>query len=110
VQAARAVGERLERVLGRRLRTIAQAKGLPLSHVADRAGVARSYLWRLLAGGSSATLAAVQRLAEVLDVAPLALLSDDEGATTPATPRRSPKPVTASGRTSPAPRHRRRDE
>ncbi|MBI4700371.1 MAG: helix-turn-helix transcriptional regulator [Deltaproteobacteria bacterium] len=56
---------------------MAKAKGLPLSHVADRAGVARSYFWRLLAARGCATLAAVQRLAEVLDVAPLALLADD---------------------------------
>jgi transcriptional regulator with XRE-family HTH domain len=65
---------RLEKVLARRLREVAAQKGIALSHVADRAGVARSYFWRLLDGSSSATLAAVQRIAEALDVEPLALL------------------------------------
>lgn len=67
--------ERLEETLARRLKELAQAKGLPLSHLADRAGVSRSYLWLLLAGRSSATLATVQRLAEVLEADPLELLS-----------------------------------
>jgi transcriptional regulator with XRE-family HTH domain len=69
------VPARLELVFARRLRQVAKEKGIPLSHVADRAGVARSYFWLLLDGSSSPTLASVQRLAEALEVEPLALLS-----------------------------------
>lgn len=48
---------------------------MPLSHVADRAGIARSHVWALLRAERSATLAMVQRLADVLKVDPLALLT-----------------------------------
>lgn len=65
----------LERVLAERIRELAQAKGLPLSHVADRAGIARSHLWALLSCERSATLAMVQKIAEVLEVPALTLLS-----------------------------------
>lgn len=65
---------RLEQVLARRIREVAKAKGLALSHLADRAGIARSYLWLLLDGESSATLETIQRLADVLDVEALELL------------------------------------
>lgn len=64
----------LERVLAHRIRAVANARDMPLSHLADATGLARSYLWRLLAGESSATLASVQRMAETLEVEPLALL------------------------------------
>ncbi|MBI4701496.1 MAG: helix-turn-helix transcriptional regulator [Deltaproteobacteria bacterium] len=66
---------RLERVLARQLRKLAADRDLPLSHVADRAGIARSYLWRLLRAQSSASLATLQRLAVVLEIDPLELLS-----------------------------------
>jgi transcriptional regulator with XRE-family HTH domain len=66
---------RLEQVLARRLREVAKQKGVALSHLADRSGLARSYMWKLLDGSSSATLAAVQRIAEALDVEPLLLLT-----------------------------------
>lgn len=66
---------RLESVLARRLREVAKRKGLALSHVADRAGLARSYMWRLLDGSSSATLDALQRLADALEVEPISLLA-----------------------------------
>jgi transcriptional regulator with XRE-family HTH domain len=66
---------RLETLLARRLREIAKSKGIALSHIADRAGLARSYMWRLLDESSSATLDAVQRLADALEVEPLSLLA-----------------------------------
>jgi transcriptional regulator with XRE-family HTH domain len=69
---------KLEKLLARRLREVAQDKGLPLSHVADRAGMSRSYFWLLLDARSSATLDAVQRLAEVFGVDPIALLTGRE--------------------------------
>ncbi|MBI3206669.1 MAG: helix-turn-helix transcriptional regulator [Myxococcales bacterium] len=65
----------LERVLARRVRELAQDRRMPLSHVADRAGIARSHVWALLRAERSATLAMVQRLADVLKVDPLALLT-----------------------------------
>lgn len=66
---------RLENVLAKRLRELSREKRIPLSHVADRAGVSRSYFWLLLDGENSATLALVQRIAEALDVEPLELLT-----------------------------------
>ncbi len=87
------MARRLENVLARRLREIAAEREIPLSHVADRAGIARSYLWRLLSAESSATLDALQRLAVVLDVPPLTLVSDAAEAARVArpAPKRSPK-------------------
>lgn len=61
-------------MLARRLRELAEEREIALSHLADRSGVARSYLWRLLNADSSATLDVVQRLADVLEVPPLDLL------------------------------------
>ncbi len=68
--------KRLEAVLAKRLRELAEFHEIPLSHLADRAGIARSYLWRLLDAESSATLDLIQRLAAVLDEEPLDLLTD----------------------------------
>jgi transcriptional regulator with XRE-family HTH domain len=62
-------------VLARRLREVAAERGLALTHLADRAGVGRSHLWRLLNADASATLDAVEQIAEALDVEPLALLT-----------------------------------
>lgn len=65
----------LERVLARRLHQLAEERGIPMSHVADRAGIARSHVWALLRAERSATLAMVQRLASVFGVEPIALLT-----------------------------------
>jgi transcriptional regulator with XRE-family HTH domain len=64
----------LERVLARRIRELADARDIPVSHIADRALIARSHMWAVLNAERSATLALVQRLAEVLDIDPLELL------------------------------------
>lgn len=71
---------RLEDVLGRRLREVAAQRKLPLSHVADRAGIARSHFWLVLDGEVSTSLAVVQKLAEVLGVRPTELLTLDDHA------------------------------
>jgi len=68
---------RLERVLARRIRELAASREMPMSHVADRAGIARSHMWALLNAERSATLALVQRVADVLEVDPLELLSGE---------------------------------
>lgn len=67
---------RLEAVLAKRLRELSDEHGVPLSHWADRAGIARSYFWLLLDQKSSATLEMVQRLAEVVREDPIDLLTE----------------------------------
>lgn len=64
----------LRAVLARRLRTVAADKGIALTHVADRAGIGRSHLWRLLNGEASATLDVVDKLAGALEVSSAELL------------------------------------
>lgn len=82
---------RLERILARRVREVAAAKEIPVSHLADRAGVSRSLLWEIFAQTASVSLATVQKLAEALGLDdPLDLLRG-----TPAPPRRRPKVNTA---------------
>ena len=66
----------LRSVLARRLRVVAEEKGVALTHVADRAGIGRSHMWRLLNGEASATLDVVDKLAGALDVPSVELLSD----------------------------------
>jgi len=77
----RAVARRLEETLAARLRELAKERGLPISHVADRCGLAHSYFWQLLTAKASATLAVIQRLAEALDVDPLVLLTASRSVT-----------------------------
>jgi transcriptional regulator with XRE-family HTH domain len=62
--------------LARRLREVAAEQGVALTHVADRAGIGRSHLWRLLNADASATLDAVDKIASALDVDPIQLLTD----------------------------------
>lgn len=64
----------LRSVLARRLREVADERGAALTHVADRAGIGRSHLWRLLNGEAAATLDVVDKLAAALDVASIELL------------------------------------
>jgi len=66
----------LRAVLARRLRAVAAEQGIALTHVADRAGIGRSHMWRLLNGEASATLDAVDKLAAALNVAAVELLDD----------------------------------
>lgn len=74
--ARRSTGK-LERILARRLRQVAAEKQIPLSHVADRSGIARSHIWSILNGERSATLDLVQRLADALGVDALVLLQGE---------------------------------
>jgi transcriptional regulator with XRE-family HTH domain len=69
------VARRLEQTLAVRLRELARERAIPISHVADRCGLAHSYFWKVLTANASASLAVVQRLAEALNVDPLQLLS-----------------------------------
>lgn len=66
---------RLERILARRVREIAAENEIPLSHLADRAGVSRSLLWEIFSLTASASLATLQKLAAALELKdPLDLL------------------------------------
>jgi transcriptional regulator with XRE-family HTH domain len=60
----------LHRRLVKRIRALALAQDIPLNHLADRAGVTRSYLFRVLAGTSSPTTAWIAKVAKVLAVDP----------------------------------------
>lgn len=57
-----------------RIRLVADAKGMPMSHVSARAGISRRSMWVVMNGRASPTLDRVQSVAEVLDVEPLELL------------------------------------
>jgi transcriptional regulator with XRE-family HTH domain len=67
----------LERVLIGRIRAVAEERGMPMSHLAARAGISRSSLWEVMNGRASPTLDWVQRIAEVLEVEPLALMTGE---------------------------------
>jgi transcriptional regulator with XRE-family HTH domain len=62
--------------LARRLREVAADRDVALTHVADRAGIGRSHLWRLLNGEAAATLDVVDKLAGALGVPAIELLTD----------------------------------
>jgi transcriptional regulator with XRE-family HTH domain len=64
----------LRNMLARRLREVAAEKDMALTHVADRAGIGRSHLWRLLNGEAAATLDVVDKIAAAFDVAAVDLL------------------------------------
>jgi len=66
---------RLERILARRVREVAAEKDVPLSHLADRAGVSRSLLWEIFSLTASVSLETLQKLADALELKdPLELL------------------------------------
>ncbi|MBI5487415.1 MAG: helix-turn-helix transcriptional regulator [Deltaproteobacteria bacterium] len=59
----------------RRIRDLATARHVPVSHLPDRAGVARSHFWDVMAGRKSPTLKWLAKIAATLDVDPAALLA-----------------------------------
>lgn len=58
----------LHRRLAKRIRARALVRGVALTHLADRAPVARSSLFRVLKGAQSPTVAWVAKIARVLRV------------------------------------------
>jgi transcriptional regulator with XRE-family HTH domain len=56
-----------ERVI-EHIRQLAEARGIALSHLPDRAAVARSHFWDVMAGRKSPTLNWLERIAEALEV------------------------------------------
>jgi transcriptional regulator with XRE-family HTH domain len=65
----------LHRRVAARIRALAAARGLPLSHVADRAGVSRGHFTRVVNRRASPTLAYLVRIARALGVDPLELVA-----------------------------------
>lgn len=57
------------------IRRLAKERGIVLSHLPDRASVARSHFWNVLAGKKSPTLAWMSQIATALDVDPTDLLA-----------------------------------
>jgi transcriptional regulator with XRE-family HTH domain len=63
-----------------RIRALAKARRLPLSHLADRAGVSRKQLWNVLCRRKSPTLAWLSKIAAALDVEVIEFLRDTDTA------------------------------
>jgi transcriptional regulator with XRE-family HTH domain len=66
----------LHELVARRIRQEAGRQKLPLTHLADRAGVARTQLWSVLRGASSPTLEWLGKVAAALGVDVIELLRD----------------------------------
>jgi transcriptional regulator with XRE-family HTH domain len=66
----------LQRIVGRNLRAIREAKGFSQEAFADELGVHRTYLGGLERGERNMTLKTLEALADQLNVAPLALLKE----------------------------------
>lgn len=60
--------DELHRRLARRVRELARAERIPVSHLPDRAGVGRAHFWDVLGGRKSPTLRWMGQIAEALDV------------------------------------------
>jgi transcriptional regulator with XRE-family HTH domain len=71
------VDDDLHRLVAARIRGLAEARHLPLTHLADRAGVSRKQLWNVLNRDASPTLAWLSKIAAVLEVSILDLLRNE---------------------------------
>ena len=60
--------DELHRRVTSRIKEVAEAKNLPLSHVADRAAVSRTHLFDVLGGRKSPTLTFLKKVADALGV------------------------------------------
>ena len=52
----------------RAIKQIAKQKRMPVSHVADRAGVSRSHFFAVMSGERSPTLLWVEKVADALEI------------------------------------------
>ena len=66
----------LQRRLGRNLRFLRKAKGLSQEHFADELSIHRTYVGGLERGERNVTLRTVERIAAILGVDPVDLLTD----------------------------------
>lgn len=62
--------EELRARVAARIREVAKRKGIPLTHLADRADVSRAHLWTVLNGESAASLDFLAKVAKALGVDP----------------------------------------
>lgn len=51
-----------------KIRSLAVRRGVPITHLPDRAGVGSGHFWRVLNGTASPTVAWLERIASVLEV------------------------------------------
>jgi transcriptional regulator with XRE-family HTH domain len=58
----------VHRRIAGRIRQLAQERGLPLSHLPDRAGVTRSHFYEVLGARKSPTVTWLAKVARALDV------------------------------------------
>ena len=67
----------LQRTVGRNLRAYRQARGLSQEAFADVLGVHRTYMGGIERGERNLTLKSLERIAERIDLDPLALLTPE---------------------------------
>lgn len=60
--------DEVQRRLVTRIREIAAKRRIPVTHLPDRAGVARSHFWEVIKGNRSPTLKWIGKVATALDV------------------------------------------
>lgn len=51
-----------------KIRSLAEQRRMPITHLPDRAGVGAGHFWRVLNGTASPTVAWLERIAAVLEV------------------------------------------
>jgi transcriptional regulator with XRE-family HTH domain len=73
----------LQRTVGRNLRTYREGKGLSQEAFAEELGVHRTYMGGIERGERNLTLKCLERIAEQLELDPLALLQPDSEASGP---------------------------
>ena len=71
--------------IGKRLRTLREAKGLSQGDIERRSGLLRSYISRVEGGYTAPSLSTLEKFAKALEVEPYQLLYEGEGR--PASPR-----------------------
>lgn len=70
--------DELQRRLVTRIREIAAKRKIPVTHLPDRAGVARSHFWEVLNGNRSPTLTWIGKVAKALRADPVELFRRPE--------------------------------
>lgn len=91
---------RFARAMARNVQRLAAERCIPLAHLADKAGIGRTTMWRMLdvhdKGASDPRLSTVGKLADALGVSPGELLVDVEPALDHGAPPASPNERWAS--------------
>lgn len=64
----------IERILADNIRDVAKRREISLNRLADLSGVSRSQLYNVLAGGTSASISWITRVATTLEVEPWQLI------------------------------------